>query len=101
MTHAQKRTMRGPLSLSPLIRWHGLLLEVLCATVNYCKFRNFRDNFILANVLLNRGYFVSAHVLLSLINELRKRDKKRGLSSILSPFSTASLINSIIQEHIC
>ena len=44
---------------------------------------------------------MSAHVLLSLINELRKRDKKRSLSSILSPFSTASLINSIIQEHIC
>ena len=33
---------------------------------------------------------MSAHVLLNLLNELGKRDKMRGLSS---------LINSIIQEH--
>ena len=35
---------------------------------------------------------MSAHVLLNLLNELGKRDKMRGLSSI---------INSIIQEHEC
>ena len=35
---------------------------------------------------------MSAHVLLNLLNELRKRDKMRGLTS---------LINSIIQEHKC
>ena len=29
---------------------------------------------------------MSAHVLLNLLNELRKRDKTRGLSSILSLF---------------
>ena len=29
---------------------------------------------------------MSAHVLLNLLNELRKRDKRRGLPSILSPF---------------
>ena len=29
---------------------------------------------------------MSAHVLLNLLNELRKRDKKRGLSSILYLF---------------
>ena len=29
---------------------------------------------------------MSAHVLLNLLNELRKRDKKRGLPSILSVF---------------
>ena len=29
---------------------------------------------------------MSAHVLLNLLNELRKRDKMRGLSSILSIF---------------
>ena len=34
---------------------------------------------------------MSAHVLLNLLNELRKRDKMRGLS----------LINSIKQEHEC
>ena len=29
---------------------------------------------------------MSAHILLNLLNELRKRDKMRGLSSILSLF---------------
>ena len=43
---------------------------------------------------------MSAHVLLNLLNELRKRDKMRGLTSILSLFAT-SLINSIIQECEC
>ena len=43
---------------------------------------------------------MSAHVLLNLLNELRKRDKMRGLPSILSLFAT-SLINSIVQEHEC
>ena len=38
--------------------------------------------------------------LLNLLNELSKRDKTRGLSSILSLFAT-SLINSIIQDHEC
>ena len=34
----------------------------------------------------NRAYYMSAHVLLNSINELRKRDKMRDLSSILSLF---------------
>ena len=34
----------------------------------------------------SRGSYMSAHVLLDLLNELRKRDKMRGLSSILSLF---------------
>ena len=33
-----------------------------------------------------RGSYMSAHVLLNLLNELGKRDKMRGLSSILSLF---------------
>ena len=41
---------------------------------------------------------MSANLLLNLLNELGKRDKMRGLLSILSFFAT-SLINSIIQEH--
>ena len=41
---------------------------------------------------------MSAHVLLNLLNEMRKRDKMRGLSSMLSLFFAAGLINSIIQE---
>ena len=40
---------------------------------------------------------MSAHVLLNLLNELGKRDKMRGLSSIYLFFAT-SLINSIIQD---
>ena len=43
---------------------------------------------------------MSAHVLLNLLNELRKRDKMRGLPNIFFFFAT-SLINSIIQEHKC
>ena len=35
---------------------------------------------------LNRVSYMSAHVLLNLLNELGKRDKMRGLSSILSLF---------------
>ena len=35
---------------------------------------------------LDRGSYMSVHVLLNLLNELRKRDKMRGLPSILSLF---------------
>ena len=35
---------------------------------------------------INRGSYMSAHVLLNLLNELRKRDKMRGLPSISSLF---------------
>ena len=43
---------------------------------------------------------MNAHVLLKLLNKLRKRDKMQGLQSIFSFFATG-LINSIIQEHEC
>ena len=36
--------------------------------------------------LLHRGSYMSAHVLLNLLNELGKRDKMRGLPRILSLF---------------
>ena len=39
---------------------------------------------------------MSAHVLLNLSNELRKRDKIRGLPSILSPF-LQRVLDSIYQ----
>ena len=42
---------------------------------------------------------MSAQVLLNLLNKLRKRDKMRGLQSILS--FTTGLINSIIQAPEC
>ena len=38
---------------------------------------------------------MSAHVLLNLLNELRKRDKMRGLPNILSLFR-----NELAQMHI-
>ena len=41
---------------------------------------------VFKQVSLNRGSYMSAHVLLNLLNELVKRDKMRGLSSILSLF---------------
>ena len=44
---------------------------------------------------------MSAHISLNLLNELGKRDKMRGLLSILSHFFATSLKNSIIQEHEC
>ena len=45
---------------------------------------------------------MSAHVLLNLLNELRKRDKMQGLQSInFNLIFATSLINSIILEHKC
>ena len=41
---------------------------------------------------------MSAHVLLNLLNKLRKRDQMHGLLSILSLFAT-SLINAIIHDQ--
>ena len=38
------------------------------------------------HVKIHRGSYMSAHVLLNLLNELGKRDKMRGLPSILSLF---------------
>ena len=43
---------------------------------------------------------MSAHVLLNLLNKLRKSDKMRGLPSILS-FFRIKFINSIIHEKEC
>ena len=36
---------------------------------------------------INRGSYMSAHVLLNLLNELGNRDKMQGLRSILSLFN--------------
>ena len=41
---------------------------------------------------------MSAHVLLNLLNELRKRDKMQSLPSILFFFFATSLINSIMLD---
>ena len=46
----------------------------------------FYQNFANAFPVIYRGSYMSAHVLLNLLNELGKRDKMRGLPSILSLF---------------
>ena len=43
---------------------------------------------------INTGSYMSAHVLLNLLNELGKRDKMRGLSSILSLFHELNKFNN-------
>ena len=48
---------------------------------------------------LHRGSYISAHVLLNLLNELGKRDKMLGKPLYL--FFATSLINSVKQEHEC
>ena len=47
-----------------------------------------------------RGSYMSAHVLLNLLNELGKRDKCEACRAFCPYFATI-LINSIIQEHKC
>ena len=49
---------------------------------------------------IHRGSYMSAQILLNLLNELEKRDKICGLPSILSLFAMC-LINSITQEQEC
>ena len=43
---------------------------------------------------------MSAHVLLNLLNKLKRRDKMGGMGHILLPFHN-KLINSIMQECEC
>ena len=43
-------------------------------------------NFFSGSNAIHRGSYMSAHVVLIILNELGKRDKMRGLSSILSLF---------------
>ena len=56
------------------------------------KQAGYLDNMVLVakitvlRVCQNRGSYISAHVLFNLLNEVRKRDKMRGLASILSLF---------------
>ena len=52
--------------------------------------------------------YMGDHVLLNLLNELKKRDKMRGLPrlfrgllSVFYLFFATSLINLILQEHEC
>ena len=53
--------------------------------------------------VIYRGSYISAHVLLNLLGDLRKKDKMRGLfrKRAFYLFFATRLINSIIQEHEC
>ena len=53
------------------------------ATTNQRRDSGYRSH---CKCLLYRGSYMGAHVLLNLLNELGKRDKMRGLPSILSLF---------------
>ena len=68
--------------LEILLRVNGISFNALIGTGYSLK--------LLLKVLIekmrHRGSYTSAHVLLNLLNELGKRDKMRGLPSILSLF---------------
>ena len=51
--------------------------------------RLFADNFMAKPTTVNRGSYMSAHVLLNLLNEMWKRDKRRGLSAFYLFFATS------------
>ena len=53
-----------------------------------------------SSMQIYRGSYISAHVLLSLLNELGKKIKCEACRAFYLFFAT-SLINSIIQEHEC
>ena len=52
------------------------------------------------NLAIHRGSYMSAHVLLNLLNDLGKKIKCEACRAFYLFFAT-SLINSIIQEHEC
>ena len=60
-------------------------LGLHCNTVNqlHVEMQHFIFSSILYSDCQNRGYYTSAHVLLNLSNEMRKRDKKGGLQRVL------------------
>ena len=64
------------------------------------ELENFTKNWIFSRPCLYRGSYMSARVLLYLLNELGKRDKILALLRILSLFRN-EFINSIIHEHEC
>ena len=55
-------------------------------TTHYLKFVDYLNIQADKPLYINRGSYRSAHILLNLLNELWKRDKMRGLPSILPLF---------------
>ena len=52
--------------------------------IQYWRTKHLKKTITIMNIY--RGSYISAHGLLNLLNELGKRDKMRGLPSILSLF---------------
>ena len=48
---------------------------------------------------IHRGSYMSAHVLLNLLNKLGEKEIKCEACRAFYPFAATILINSIIQEH--
>ena len=69
----------------PAVPWIGLLC-VIFLVIHIIFFFFYATAHGIVQWIINRGSYMSAHVLLNLLNELRKRDKMRGLPSILSLF---------------
>ena len=82
-------------TMQRVITWLNLTREFILLLIKWPL-----TLFILMHYPIHRGSYMSAFVLLDLLNKLEKRDKMGGLPSILSLFAT-SLINSIIKEHEC
>ena len=102
----------------------ALIYSFTCIFHLFMNLRHFRDYlrkiFFFPNIwdtdiliIVYRGSYMSAHFLLNLLNELEKRDKMRGLPSILPLFrnefdkfnnTRARILDSIyhmIKSHFC
>ena len=71
-----------------------LLGNVISTKISCGKFRKLLILYLYEYDVRNRGSYMSAHVLLNLLNKLRKRDKMRGLLSILSLFCNKFKFNN-------
>ena len=66
---------------------------LVCKGIDATDFKGINQLAYLEILSLYRGSYMSAYVLLKLLNKLRKRDKMRGLPSIFISFFATSLIN--------
>ena len=73
--------MRTISASSLLMSFDHLRIQIIS-----CRYSCVRSMFQRFLHKINRGSYMGAHVLLNLLNKLGKRDKMRGLPSILSLF---------------
>ena len=76
-----------------LVQFHKILVLIICASSKGSAIQSlhtvdseFFVRSLFSGIALHRGSYVSAHVLLNLLNELGKSDKMLGLLSILLLF---------------